>query len=674
MSDLLKEVATTQLSSLSSHDDNASAWQAAKEKDVKWGGRGKGGRALARQTHQPGDINLSSVSLDYDGRQLLDRVELKFISDSRCYGLVGRNGSGKTTLLKAMNAKSIPGFPPNLSCVYLPQEVMPEEGSVLDVMRRFDGRVGELEMALDNEECPNEIERLCEELSNVEEELEGGAGETVSSALSLFGFDNNFPLTTAFSSLSGGERKKVALASVSLQSPSCLMLDEPTNHLDVTGISLLRTFLISIRSKTTVIIVTHDRELIDDIATDIVHVTNKTLAYYKGNYNDFLGTRNQNEKFLSKQASALTRQRTALIESMEKMKVRAKTEVSSSRGKQVESRKKKLERHGVEKDANGHKFVAQTECGMRIGSFNSVDASSRRDTSHRNLLLRSDVSLFPIPDKEVQFNFRHTPVCEFYEPLVKVCDVTCGVEGRSGEDNLFGFLDFTIMQRSTTVIVGVNGAGKSHLLRLLAKEIQPVGGQIFHASNLNVVHFNQLVADELLLHASDTETPLSLMASTFPLNCSDQDLRSALADFGLGGVKANLRLKQMSGGERSRVALAVMMFRKPHLLLLDEPSNHLDLESVQALGFGLRDWDGAVVLTSHDTSLMKMLLDGRGGEKRGGFVKNENVEAEKEEGGSGTQQIFAFSRVKEEMREKFGFKYFVRRVDSFETYLAATTS
>ena len=287
----------------------------------------------------------------------------------------------------------------------------------------------------------------------------------------------------------------------------------------------------------------------DAICTDVVHFANQNLTYYRGNYNDFLGQKNQNDCFQIRQANTLARQRKAMMESIDVMKQQAGKEGAKGggRSKQASQKEKKLARHGVTRDENGHHWSAQSQnCGYKVGSINAMGVGERKKESTATLVKQSGMSLYPKPDYSVQFKFRNSPAFTFYEPLIKIMDASFKFDGE--EKMLFGMVDLCIMQKSRTVIVGPNGSGKTQLLKLLAGEIQPTEGNVSTCANVNVVHFSQLVADDMLTDCQEHDTPLSKMHELYPLG-SDQDLRTALHCFGIGADQVNLRLKLMSGGK-----------------------------------------------------------------------------------------------------------------------------
>ena len=322
----LSFILETQLQSLDDTDcysivKYASAWvyaiQAAIESHtiVSWGGRGKGGRGLSRRTFQPHSVSLENVRLEYvnesglPGKLLLDAAFLKILSQ-RVYALVGRNGCGKSTLLRRIDAGKIPGFPPHLTSMYIPQEVVMEPSKIpLDfLLQHHDtflqrsrdankSRIESLETELEQLEMASEddtqrMEELCEQISLLEDTTDGYDLEVVrqqaQEALVFFGIEEsswNVPMER----LSGGERKKVVLACALFCRTDLLLLDEPTNFLDIEGLVQLRRLISTcIDRNSTVILISHDVDLINDLATDVIHFHDQSLTYYPGNYHDFV--------------------------------------------------------------------------------------------------------------------------------------------------------------------------------------------------------------------------------------------------------------------------------------------------------------------------------------------------------------------------------------------------
>lgn len=390
----LSSIVKTQLQSLDDTDCLASAWadalQAAKETTkVRWGGRGQGGRGLARRTFQPHDVSLENVRLEYvtdsglPGKVLLDGAHLRLRSQ-RVYSLVGRNGCGKSTLLRRMDAGKIPGFPPHLSSLYIPQEVISEgnktpleyvlshhdafvEQSKSANARRIVQLEAELEqLDMTSEEDTEKMEVMCEAISILENESKCAhdlelTGRKAQEALAFFGIDEN--MNVSMERLSGGERKKVVLACALSCRTDLLLLDEPTNCLDVEGLVQLRQLMSECMERgSTVVLVSHDVDLINDVATDVIHFHNQALAYYPGNYRDFVGYKRQKDLHTLRETAALEKKRDSMMQTIENLKKQPvpKRGGGKKKGRAIESAKKKLEKQGLMRDEKGHRWTAQT--------------------------------------------------------------------------------------------------------------------------------------------------------------------------------------------------------------------------------------------------------------------------------------------------------------------------
>ena len=590
MADLLSKTTAEQLADLSSHE--------AYTNDEAIG-RGNGGRGLKRRTAQPNAVNCPNTSLEYDGTRLLENADVKFFP-GRIYCLLGRNGVGKSTLLKTLSTRTLLGMPKNLKTYLVPQDVLPSDATVREYVVGLDSRIPSLEAQLEEAEDEKDIEEICAKLAAVEEQMDDD--RHLESALMAFGcegFEGK-----RMSELSGGERKRIALSCAVLFEPTLLLLDEPTNHLDAMGIAMIRDFLYSLSDKCCAVVVSHNRDLVDSVATDVVEICQKKLTYYHGNFNDHLKQKQESDKAATKVATNINKERERLATSMAKMK----NQGGDKRMKQIESRKKKLERTGVTKNENGHRWTQQSAgTGMKKGSINSLlDASTRSKARLPSQMRKVQGVLMPFIDKEIQFVFK--PVeAEFREPLLRVEDMVFGWGGSSSKDLLYA--EMSIAQRSRHVILAENGGGKTCLLRVICGDLKPKEGRVRRCGNLSVGVYSQLVSDELLMMAEDDDTPLSFMCRLSP-GISEFDMRGELSAMGLGPQKIFTPIRLLSGGERVRLVLTRLVLQRPHLLILDEPSNHLDLDSVHALGVGLgAKWDGAVVLATHDSNLVRLVCD-----------------------------------------------------------------
>ncbi len=589
----MQSIKDESVSSMLSHDPLSNEWSS---NNKSGGGWGRGGRELARTTLQPGSINLTDVDLEYDSGFILKGANVRF-ERGRRYAVVGRNGVGKTSLLRVIDAGGLPGLI-SIGCLMVEQEVT-GVGTVEEFMRDRDGRIADLETRIEEAET-DEVESLCEELEAIEDER---SKVKMISALEVFQAEHL--ISRDMSSLSGGERKRVALSSAALSNPDVLILDEPTNHLDVKAIRILRDFILGVES--TVILVSHNRDLVDAVATDVCHMFDATLTYYPGNYNDFIGLKLQSDISKSRIQTNLNQARGRIEDSITKMQKQSKKDGNNKRLSQVKSRQKKLDRHGVEKTAEGHRWKIQESGFARPGSINaSTTASDRKNLSRSSILSTISGRVAPRVERDVQFNFRPSPQHVFHEPLIRVEDAEFGYGDRADL-----YAEICVIQGGRIVVVGENGSGKTRLLKLLSREIEPKGGRVQWAGNLRVAVFSQMAADDMLEGVDGRITPLGFVSRLHP-HLTEHEIRSELSAFGIGGdkgsCKVGLKLKGMSGGERIRVVLACLMLENPHVLILDEVSNHLDLDSVAALGHGLGKWDGSIVLCSHDSNLVRTVL------------------------------------------------------------------
>jgi ATPase subunit of ABC transporter with duplicated ATPase domains len=407
------------------------------------------------------------------------------------------------------------------------------------------------------------------------------------------------------------------------------------------GIIQLRGLIQTMHTQqTTVVIVSHDVNLINSVATDVIHFADQNLTYYRGNYIDFLIAKQQHDLHRSRQQQNLDKQRDSMIQTIDNLKKKGSAASSSGSGskklsKAVSSRKKKLERHGIEKDEYGHRLTVQAAgTGIKAGSINMLDASTRKKLSYKQLTKRSDISVAAVPDKAVQFCF-HDTNCAWGEALISALDVGHGFvdmlrDGRADDGDdvddadagkselfflrkkgmLFDSVDLSINENSTVCILGANSSGKSTLLKILAKAIVPLEGEVHYAHNANICYFDQHKADELVTDGMNKygqdACAVTLLCQMFSKK-SEQDIRGTLADFGLGAQQALTHVQFLSGGERCRLCLTMLMLQDPHVLIMDEPSNHLDPESVEALAYGLKAWNGTVVMVSHDVHLIRLL-------------------------------------------------------------------
>lgn len=686
----MEDVFDLQVNALEDSNGYVTAWKEALQKyysesnnqkyhkkQISWGGRGQGGRGTGRYTVQPHDVLLpdAAIRLEYVGESsaststtlLLEETPLKLLS-RHIYGLIGRNGSGKSTLLRALHTKtSLPGFPAShVSTCYIPQELYltsaaasslddcddaPASTSVQEVLQKILDEFEKVNQCcqassekiledlyqrleqIDVHAQQEEFERINEEIAQLEEEtndtdLKGISTDKqfVAEALGAWGFSTTI-LAERISSFSAGERKKLLLTlpylhcSRSSSSTNLVLLDEPTTHLDVTGLLQLREMIDSLVTdpvkNNIVLLISHDVDLLRTIPTDIVELSEKQLHYYPGNYSHYQMYKRQNKLHLLRQVVTLDKKRQAMAESCKK---------KNENAKQV---KHKINKMGIPGNAHGHRYTAQKDGGIRPGSINSVDASTRRGMSTQQLLQLTTQNILPPPDKAVQFEFSK-PHSNYGEPLILAYELGFGF-GLTTERNsspvmekspngeirivkkdgfLFDTVDLCIDEGSNYCILGPTGCGKSTLLRLLAGFYEPLEGKIARVPSLEVGFMDQEQIDRLIteghLSRGNSLHPLSFLQQNYPEK-SEQDIRGELSSFGLNNNQVLTNLKFLSGGERTRLYLAFMMLKHPDILIIDEPTANLDVESVEALIYGINRWAGTVIICSHDAHFIRSI-------------------------------------------------------------------
>jgi len=637
-------VIEAQLTSLDDTDCYASVWSeilvsqetGAVDSKNTWGGRGKGGRGLARRTVQPKDVVVDSVRLQYlQGDAFLEGATLKLLQQ-RVYALIGKNGCGKSTLLQRMHAKKIPGWSIQWTTLYLPAE-LPEKylsKYPMDVILDFHGelhsnsvtvtenRIAELEKQLDSldaEQEQEQIEKLCEELSELEEQLhfdQSTVEQQARQALHTFGLDIPELEARTCEELSRGQQKYVLLGVAMVCSFSnLLLLDEPTNALDVHGLIQLRRLVEE--ATATVVMVSHDVDLINDVATDIIEMGGQTLRYYPGNYDSYRLMKDQQGVHELRQSIAMEKKKGQLISTLQHLKEQPvpRRGGAKKKAKAIASHRKKLEWHETSEKASN-------------SNATSTSPPKRGLTAAQRLKLAETMK--SVPDKAIQFTLRPTPSV-WGEPLITALEVGHGfdtetmsksssqsapllVDENDGKMTivkrdgfLFDYIDLCIEEGSRNCILGPAASGKSTLLKLLAKRLEPVEGEVHLAPGAQVAYFDSQVMEDIVAGTSQTTTALDYCSKLHPQK-SDQELRGHLTAFGLCPTsQAKTPVCFLSGGEKTRFVLATLMMSNPPILFLDDPTCHLDVESVQALIYGLQRWNGTLVMISHDASFVRSL-------------------------------------------------------------------
>ena len=496
--------------------------------------------------HCPPMLRITDLSYSIDGRVLIENATA-VIPTGHKVGLVGRNGTGKTTLFKMIRNELILdtgeiNLPRGWKIGGVSQEVPGNEVSLIDTVLAADIERASLLAEAETAKDPTRIADIQTRLADIDA---WSAEARASSILKGLGFTDSEQKQPC-SAFSGGWRMRVALAAVLFSEPDLLLLDEPTNYLDLEGALWLENYLV--KYPHTVLIVSHDRELLNRSVGGILHLEDKKLTYYTGPYDSFVKQRAEKRSLLVSAAKKQDAKRAHLESFVSRFKAKA------SKAKQAQSRVKMLE---------------------KMETIRVPEDAART------------VFTFPRPE-------------ELSPPII----ATEGVSVGYGDLVVLKDLNLRIDQDDRIALLGRNGEGKSTLAKLLSDRLQPMGGTMTSSNKLRIGFFAQHQVDELRVE----ETPLQHLLRERPAE-GQARLRARLAGFGLMAAQAETEVGRLSGGQKARLSLLLATLPAPHLLILDEPTNHLDIESREALVEALTAYTGAVILVSHDMHLLSMVAD-----------------------------------------------------------------
>jgi len=492
-------------------------------------------------------LQITDLTYRIAGKLLLEKASVTVPAGHKI-GIVGKNGAGKTTLYKLIlgELESDDGKIRIRKAAKVGQVAQEAPGgpeTLLETVLASHAELVALHQEAETSTDPDRIAEIHERLQDI------GAYEAearAASILSGLGFDDTAQ-RRACSEFSGGWRMRVTLACTLFTQPDLLLLDEPTNYLDLEGVLWLENFIKNYPY--TILIISHDRDLLNSSTSAIVHLENRSLTFYGGNFEKF-------EKTYREQ--------------------------------------RELQRAAVKKQA-----LERAHIQSYVDRFRYKASKAKQAQSRIKMLEKMEPLAALAEEHTVQFNFPN-PV-ELAPPLITMEKLAVGYE--EGKPILKN-LSLRIDMEDRIALLGQNGNGKSTFAKLLSDRLQPMAGSIVRSRKLGIGYFAQHQQDEL----DPAGTPLSHLGLLMK-GSTETQVRARLGGFGFGVDKATNKISTLSGGEKARLLFALMSFHAPQMIILDEPTNHLDMDSRQSLIHAINEYEGAVVLISHDSYLVEACAD-----------------------------------------------------------------
>ncbi len=491
-------------------------------------------------------LNFSNITVRLGGTVILDGATAALPPGARV-GMIGRNGAGKSTLMKVIAGL----LEPDDGSVDLPKGA--RLGYIAQEAPAGSETPLDTVLAADTEraallaeaETADDPHRIAEVHERLNMIEAHSAPARAAKILIGLGFDEAAQ-QQPMDSFSGGWRMRVALAALLFSQPELLLLDEPSNHLDLEATLWLENFLTSYQA--TILVISHERDLLNNVVDHILHLQGGKTTLYPGGYDAF-----------------------------EKQRAERQAQMAASREKQLAQREK-LQAFVDRWGAKAH--------------------SAKQAQSRVKALSRMEPIAAAIEDPSLSFHFPSP--AELKPPLITLDDAAVGY----GDNIILSGLNLRLDPDDRTALLGRNGNGKTTLARLLASQLDPKAGAMNKSGKLTVGYFTQYQVEEL----DPTDTPLEHMTRLMK-DAKPGAVRAQLGRFGFSGDKATMKVGKLSGGERARLALALITRDAPHLLILDEPTNHLDVDAREALVHALNEYSGAVIMVSHDRHMLELTAD-----------------------------------------------------------------
>ncbi len=492
-------------------------------------------------------LHINDLTYRLGPRMLFDHAGAAIPTGART-GFVGRNGTGKTTLFRMISGDLQPEsgtlqIPSRMRLGQVEQEAPGGPTTLIDFVLEADRERAALLREAETAADPNRIAEIQVRLVDIEAHAAPSRAATILQGL---GFDEAAQ-NRALSEFSGGWRMRVALAAVLFTRPDLLLLDEPTNYLDLEGTLWLIDYLATYPA--TVLIISHDRDLLDAVCDHILHLDAAKLSLWKGNYESFETQRREQQLIQQKHIKKQEEQRKHLQSFVDRFRA------SATKARQAQSRIKMLER------------------------LKPISA-----------IVDTDVLPFHLP----------SPAKPLSPPIVAMDGAATGY----GDHTVLSRLGLNISNDDRIGLLGSNGNGKSTFAKLVAGRMDVTGGTLRKSSKMTVGFFAQHQAEEL----GGGETPYNFVSARMK-DVPESRIRTRCAQLGFPAQKADTPVTQLSGGEKARLMMGLAAFEGPHLLILDEPTNHLDIDSRSALIEAINDYEGAIILISHDRYLIDACAD-----------------------------------------------------------------